>query len=131
MIPQQLWVFRAKPLRVVDGDTIDVEIDCGFRNRRTERLRLWGVNTPEKKTTTRIEGIAAQEFTEQWLKDSASSIEKISDATMITKLEWPLIIWTEKDDAFGRFLAKVWRVNDGQCLNDELLKSGNAVVDIR
>ena len=37
----------AKLVRVVDGDTIDLDIDLGFYIRITERVRLKGVNTPE------------------------------------------------------------------------------------
>ena len=39
--------YRAKLVRVVDGDTIDLDIDLGFYIRITERVRLEGVNTPE------------------------------------------------------------------------------------
>ena len=43
-----MYVYRAKLVRCVDGDTIDVEIDLGFYLRANVRCRLTGVNTPER-----------------------------------------------------------------------------------
>ena len=49
MTSDKLYHYRARLLRVVDGDTIDVELDHGFeRMRSTRRLRLLGVDTPER-----------------------------------------------------------------------------------
>jgi micrococcal nuclease len=107
--PTQLWVFRARPIRAVDGDTVDVEVDGGFGNRRVERLRLLGVDTPERGQPGYRE---ATEHVACWLGSDS---------------DWPLLIETEKSDAFGRYLALVWRASDGQCLNDDLIESGHAV----
>lgn len=109
------WAYRARPVKVIDGDTIDVMVDAGFNNYRTERLRLLGLNTPELKGESRPAGIAATKFVVQWL-----DVRKPLD-------EWPLIVQTHKSDAFGRYLAKVWRVFDERCLNDDLLLEGHAV----
>lgn len=108
-----IWAYRARPARVIDGDTIDVTVDAGFANYRTERLRLLGVNTPEKRGPTLGAGLLAQGYVEEWLEDAEG--------------EWPLVIVTKKSDAFGRYLARVWRP-DGRCLNDDLLAAGHAVV---
>ena len=43
-------------------------------------------------------------------------------------MEWPLTVQTAKSDAFGRYLARIWRTTDGRCLNDDLLAAGHAVV---
>lgn len=115
-IPTQSWVFRARTLKVVDGDTIDLELDVGLHGRRIERLRLLGVNTPETHGATREAGLEAAAFTGGWLSPS-----------LATGGEWPLVVQTYRSDAFGRFLAIVWRVSDGRCLNDDLLATGQAV----
>ena len=114
--PAQLWVYRARLERVIDGDTLDVTIDCGFHGFRTERLRLLGVNTPERKGATRAAGDEALRFVQTWL----------GLAAVAAGGAWPLVIQTEKADAFGRFLATVWGV-DGACLNADLLATGHAV----
>lgn len=117
-IPRHEWTWLARPLNVVDGDTIDIEIDCGFHGRRTERLRLLNVNCPEVKRPTRDAGDAATQYTRDWM------------AALGTE-DWPLVIVTGKSDAFGRYLALVWRSLDGRCLNEDLITEGHAVADIR
>ena len=114
-MPATLWVYRARLVRVVDGDTIDVHIDAGFQNYREDRLRLLGLNCPEVHGPTREAGLAATVFTADWLR--------LGDALD----PWPLILETHKSDVFGRFLARVWRIVDGACLNDDLLAGGFAV----
>lgn len=56
-----IWAYRARPARVIDGDTIDVTVDAGFANFRTERLRLLGVNAPEKRGPTHKAGLLDDE----------------------------------------------------------------------
>lgn len=115
-LPQQAWVFNARAIRVVDGDTIDLCIDQGMHNTRTERVRLLGINCPEVHGPSKPAGMIATEFTHTWLQTAAAG-----------DVPWPLRIQTVRSDAFGRYLTTVWRLCDGACLNEALLESGNAV----
>jgi len=116
-MPTQRWVFRARVVNVVDGDTVDLEIDCGMHNRRVERVRILHVNTPEiRGVVDRAPGYAAMAFTTDWLRTAA-----------IGTMGWPLIVQTVKTDSFGRYLCDIWREVDGANLSDDLLSSGNAV----
>ncbi len=112
-MPTNLWNYQARLLRVIDGDTVSVLLDKGMRETREETVRLLGINTPERKGATRAAGDAAKAFTEAWLRRD--------------DVKWPLIIHTERADAFGRWLAWVWRASDGRCLNADLLAAGHAV----
>ena len=47
---QIMYEYKAKVTRVVDGDTVDALIDCGFSVFRKERIRLYGINAPESRT---------------------------------------------------------------------------------
>ena len=47
MAEQDTWTFRARPFTVVDGDTVDLEVDLGFRARKTIQARLSGTDTAE------------------------------------------------------------------------------------
>lgn len=132
----RLWHFRARSLKVVDGDTLDVEIDAGFRNRRTERLRLIGVNTPELKGSTREAGLAAKDYVSKWLYTAL--VQGWQGTGGSTVMEWPLVIQTYldkdgavHDDSFGRYLVDVWRSFDGANLNHDLIRNGHAIEDIR
>lgn len=116
-LPVQQYVFKAQLLRVIDGDTLDLDIDLGLHCHRQERVRLLRVNAPEMHGTSKAAGEAAKMFTTQWLYGG--------DAYAVPSL--PLIVQTYKSDVFGRYLAEVWRISDGANLNDDLLTSGNAV----
>ena len=45
-----MYTYKAKLLRIVDGDTVDAEIDLGFGVFMKQRIRLYGINTPESRT---------------------------------------------------------------------------------
>lgn len=112
-MPLHRWVFPARVLRVIDGDTLEIEIDQGMHNRRIERIRLLGVDTPEMTGATKAGGLMAKSFTEGWVAYASYA-----------QSGWPLRVRTEKADSFGRYLALVWRVNDGASLNDDLITNG-------
>ena len=50
--------YVAKVVRVVDGDTLDVDIDLGFDLTLRERVRLYGINTPETRSSNPVEKAA-------------------------------------------------------------------------
>ena len=50
-----MYEYRAKLVRVVDGDTVDALIDCGFSLFTRQRIRLLGINTPECRTRDKEE----------------------------------------------------------------------------
>lgn len=120
------YIRRCRILRVVDGDTLDCEIDLGFNMRVTERIRLLGVNAPEAKGETKGAAGAATAFVEQWLDRNSTrsfSFDGVGDWE-----RW-FILRTEKDDAFGRWLGHISCESGGfyTSLNDALLIAGHAV----
>ena len=66
------YVYRAKILRVVDGDTVDIDLDLGFGVKYAkQRVRLLGIDTPESRTrdlTEKFYGKLAKAFLEDLLK---------------------------------------------------------------
>ena len=68
-----MYEYNAQVLRVVDGDTVDVLIDCGFSTFRKERVRLYGINAPESRTRDKEEkkrGLAAKERLDQLITNT-------------------------------------------------------------
>ena len=108
-----MWRYQATLNRVIDGDTIDVIIDLGFRLSMEARLRLLGIDAPELRGPTREAGQAALSWLSKWL--SPVDFE-----------EWGLEIETRKSDVFGRYLARVWR--NGVELAPAMVEAGHAVV---
>ena len=70
-----MYEYAATVERVVDGDTVDVTFDLGFSILYRDRVRLLGINTPEKRTRDEVEkvkGIAASEFASEWYEAQES-----------------------------------------------------------
>ena len=89
-----MYTYKAKLDRVIDGDTIDVNIDLGFDINVKKRVRFTGINTPESRTRDLEEkklGLAA--------KDRVQSILAENDC---------FIIESKKLGKFGRVLGEVF-----------------------
>jgi micrococcal nuclease len=111
-----MYHYKAKVERIVDGDTIDVIIDLGFKITTFQRIRLAGINTPEtynvKKDSEEYQkGLAAKQFVEQRVADNKNEIELETEKV------------TEK---YGRYIATVWFEDSETTLNDELVEKGFA-----
>jgi len=103
-------------IRVVDGDTIDISIPDGESDHT--RIRLWGVDTPETKSS---------KFGVMYFGPEAA------DFTSRLVLEKPVCVYLEKDRTrgkYGRLLAYV-QLPNGQFLNEVLLAEGFAYADLR
>ena len=67
-----MYEYKAKLVRVVDGDTVDAMIDCGFSTFKKERIRLYGINAPESRTRDKEEkkrGLAAKARLKELIKE--------------------------------------------------------------
>ena len=113
-----MYEYRCKVVRVIDGDTVDVDIDLGFGVwLHKERVRLYGIDTPESRTRDLEEkkyGLAAKEFLTKMLDD-----------------EGGIILKTHKDaeGKFGRILGELWRTTEygDQSINQYLVDKHHAV----
>ena len=68
-----MYTYKAKLIRVIDGDTIEASVDLGFGLRYQILIRLHGINTPETRTKDLKEkkaGIAAKERLKELMGDS-------------------------------------------------------------
>ena len=70
-----MYEYKCKVLRVIDGDTVDVDIDLGYGVwLRKERVRIMGIDTPESRTRDKVEkkfGLASKAKLKELLKDGA------------------------------------------------------------
>ena len=93
---ENMYEYKCKMVKVVDGDTVDVDIDLGFGVwMRDQRIRLYGIDTPESRTSDdqeKIYGLAAKDFVVKWTNAGDLSLK------------------TFKDDRgkFGRILGEIW-----------------------
>ena len=77
-----MYDYRVKIVRVIDGDTVDVDIDLGFGTwLKKERVRIMGIDTPESRTRDKVEkkfGLAAKYRLKELLSKTASLRTQIS-----------------------------------------------------
>lgn len=111
-----MYIYRVKKLiAVVDGDTIDVDIDLGFNVSYSQRVRLAGIDTPESRTKDKFEknlGLESKEFLKNKLKDAGD-----------------IVIKTEKPDSsekYGRILGWLYVDGDTVSVNDHMIEQGYA-----
>ena len=105
--------------RVVDGDTIDVTLDLGFSLTKKERVRIAGVDTPEKRTRDKEEKILGIDAT-NWMK------QKLTDTI---KGDNELVIRTELKGGvgkYGRLLGWLYVGDDEFSLNEQMITEGYA-----
>ena len=112
--------FRVTEInRVVDGDTIDVTIDLGFDLYKKERVRVAGVDTPEKRTRDLEEkalGIDATNWIKEKLKDAIDG-----DDDLIIRTE--LVGGTGK---YGRLLGWLYIGDGSLSINEQMITEGYA-----
>ena len=112
------YEYHAKVTNVVDGDTIVVDIDLGFNVvLSNQSVRLLGVDTPESRTSDKIEkvvGLASKEYAKEFVENCKKQI----------------ILRTHKSDdseKFGRLLGEIINPESKEVLNNSLIEEGFAV----
>ncbi len=123
MVPpsrKSCYNFRViKINRVVDGDTIDVTIDLGFDLFKKERVRVAGIDTPEKRTRDLEEkelGIDATNWLKKHLEEAISGEE---DLVIRTELVGGM-------GKYGRLLGWLYIADSELSLNEMMIEEGYA-----
>ena len=111
-----MYEYRVKKVnKIVDGDTIDVDIDLGFDISFSSRVRLAGIDTPESRTTDLKEKALGLEVKEKIKKELAAAKD--------------VVIKTEKPDSsekYGRILGWIFLDGNTVSLNQQLIDQGYA-----
>lgn len=107
-----MYEYRAKVIRVVDGDTVEVDVDLGFQIHTKMMLRLYGINAPEMKGPSRAAGQAAKTF----LKDL---IQQYNGVLQVRTLQ-------DAQEKYGRYLAYLV-FPDEVIANQVMVQTGHAV----
>ena len=103
-----MYQYKATITRIIDGDTVDCDIDLGFHITLSERVRLIGVDTPETRTRDLVEknnGLKSKRFVEEFATGS-------------------VFIEVHGFGKFGRPLVELYK--DNVNLNQKLIQLGLA-----
>jgi micrococcal nuclease len=111
-----MYEYTAKVVRVVDGDTVDALIDCGFSISTHQRIRLLGINTAECRTRDKEEkkkGLAAK--------------ARLKELIRLGKGQFFVKTFLDKKGKYGRLLGALYNLEvDRRTYNDILLEEGHA-----
>jgi len=106
-----VYEYKATIIDIYDADTMTLEIDLGFNIKITEKVRLYGIDTPELRTKNKQEkklGYEARDYLRNLLLDKDVTIQTIKD----------------KKGKFGRYLVVVYYEDDN--INNHLIDLGYA-----
>ena len=110
--------YHAKVNKVIDGDTINVDLDLGFNVvLSNQSVRLLGIDTPESRTSDKTEKVFG-------------TLSKNKVKEFIDKCEGQIILQTvlsDSEEKFGRLLGKIINPKDNTVLNDWLISNRYAV----
>jgi len=107
----EAYLYRGKVLKVVDGDTVDVQIDLGFALSFKQRFRLYAINAPELRGEHKEAGKKSKEFLKGLIHGKDVLIRTYKD----------------RQGKYGRYLAYIYSYDDEVCINDVMVKEGHAV----
>ena len=110
-----MYEYKVKITRVVDGDTVDAEVDLGFDTFIKDRIRLMGLDTPESRTRNKKEkalGLAAKAYLKELLRENKGDV----------------ILCTSKEGKgkFGRILGTLLIYDGKTSVNQMLIDEGHA-----
>ena len=106
-----MYEYNAKVINIVDGDTIDAEVDLGFGVFSRQRFRLARVDTPELRSKNRAER-------------SQAKVAKALSNNWLKKFDFIVIVRSKKVGKFGRWIAEITDPFDNSSLNDMLIEKG-------
>jgi micrococcal nuclease len=111
------YIYRIREIhKVVDGDTIDADIDLGFSISLEKRIRLAGIDTPESRTTDLKEKAMGLE-SKEWLKKKLEGAKDI-----IIKTELP-----DSTEKYGRIIGHLFINGQETSLNNQMIDEGYAL----
>lgn len=116
MADKDPYIYRIKQItKVIDGDTIDADIDLGFDISLTKRIRLAGVDTPESRTSDANEKKYGLE-SKEWLKHKVENAGHI-----LIKTELP-----DSTEKYGRIIGHLFVNDQSNSLNEQMVIEGYA-----
>lgn len=105
------YIRKASVVRVIDGDTMVVDVDLGFSIRIEQTVRLAGINAPEMIGPSHADGVLARLF--------LSSL--VPPGTSVT------VKTVKPNDKYGRYLADVYQIGSTVSVNQRMIDTGHAV----
>jgi micrococcal nuclease len=114
-----MYTYNAKVVRVIDGDTVECDIDLGFHVNIRKSVRFDGIDTPEKNSRVLSER-------EKAAKATARTKYALENKTVFIKTR------LDDNDKYGRVLGYIFEtkndLDNNQSFNDKLINEGLAYI---
>jgi micrococcal nuclease len=111
------YLYRAKVLTVLDGDTVDMDIDLGFYvQMKAQRIRLLGIDAPEPRGETQAAGEAATAYLRDLIEGKTVIVRTVHGEDD-----------PDRTDSFGRWFGQIYL--EGTDISQEMIRSGHAKSD--
>ena len=108
----ELYTYKAFVRKIYDGDSITADIQLGFEVLlKNQKLRLYGINTPEVRGLTRPEGLKVRDLVRSRISNKWVTIKTHKD----------------KKGKYGRWIAEIYEHGADESINEWLLREGHAV----
>ena len=112
-----MYTYKAKLVRVINGDTLDIEIDLGFDIIIRQRLKLYGIDTPDSRSSN-------SEVKQKGLDVKQRLIDLLTKEFKVTTI-------LNKRGKYGRILGNIYitdsKTGNEICINEMLVTEGLAV----
>ena len=105
------WVRNAKVTRIIDGDTVVVDVELGYQVGWQGKVRLYGINAPERRGKSKPEGIKATEHLRH----------------LLDSFGWDVVLKSHKNKAgkYGRWIVEI--IAGDVNINQRMVLDGHAV----
>lgn len=106
-----MYHYRCEIIRVIDGDTVEIDLDLGLSIHFRVKVRLYGINAPEMNTR---EG-----------KEAKAYLELLFTETTY----WSILTYKDRTDKYGRYLGTIYPSDESevQSVNSRMVKAKHAV----
>jgi micrococcal nuclease len=124
MAPRRImtkYFYSIKVLKVIDGDTIDAEVDLGFHIKVKKRIRLHGINAPETRLQSKIKNLEERKAEKSRGLIAKARLREICDNNGV-------LVESVGLGKYGRLLGVLYTEGEGSRINinNLLLKEGHA-----
>jgi micrococcal nuclease len=123
-----LYVYQLDNIRVIDGDTIDADIDLGFRITVRKRIRLYGIDAPETRLQSKIKNLEDRKNEKSLGLSAKARLSEICSKNSV-------LLESVKIGKYGRVVGNLYFIEDDMgieedfvSINDLLVSEGHAEV---
>ena len=116
-----LYVYQLSNIRVIDGDTIDADIDLGFRITVRKRIRLYGIDAPETRLQSKIKNLEDRKKEKSLGLSAKARVSEICSTNSV-------YLESVKIGKYGRVVGNIYYLEDDIGIEDDFVSINDLLV---